>query len=244
MDVIKQLAKDFSYYFENFGQTLEMFDSELNSKLSYIYKTSEKLRFLSYLRDIAETEFKDHAPKCPNPENCSTNQSLENVLYAINQQYDDYFDTDSEFSLSEKPTIKFFTEGQYFDAFSAIMEIIKQAKKSIILVDGYVNANTLAFFPSKEPEIKLRILTYKKSLCTEFQRAADLYNKQYENLQVNSSKKFHDRFLVLDDEMFYHIGASIKDAGNKTFMFTKIEDEDVMDTIRKKIVQEWNDIYN
>lgn len=244
MDVIKRMAKDFSHNLENFGSTLEKFDGELTSKLIYINKTSEKLRFLSYLSDIAETEYQEHTRKCPNPENCGTNQSLENSLYAIKQQYDDYFENDSRVNFSEKPAMKFFIEGQYFDAFSAIKEIIKEAKNSIILVDGYVNADTLAFFPSKEPKIKLRILTDRKSFKVEFLRAVDLYNKQYENLQIESSKNFHDRFLVLDDKMFYHIGASIKDVGNKTFMFTKIEDSDIIDTIRKKLIQEWNNIYN
>ena len=244
MDVIKRMAKEFSYDFENFGSALANFDSELSSKLFYIKKTSEKLRFLSYLRDIAETEYKEHAPVCPNPDNCEINKSLENVLYAIKQQYDDYYKEDGGVNLSEKPAMQFFVEGQYFDAFSAIKEIIKKAETSIVLVDGFVNADTLAFFPGKEPKIKLRILTNSKSISTEFQRAMDLYNKQYENLQIESSKNFHDRFLVLDEKMFYHIGASIKDAGNKTFMFTKIEDEDIMDTIRKKIHKEWESIYN
>ncbi len=169
---------------------MELVDSEISSKLLYINKTSEKLRFLSYLRDIFETKYQEHAPKCSHPQTCSTNTSLENVLYAIKQQYDEYFEIDGDVNLSERPAMIFFTEGQYFDAFSAIKEIIKVAKNSIVLIDGYVNADTLAFFPSKEPEIKLRVLTDNKSLGSEFQRAIDLYNKQYENLVVNTSKNF------------------------------------------------------
>lgn len=244
MDVIKKMAKQFSGKLQKFGHTLEKFDSELSSKLIYINKSSEKLRFLSYLRDIAETEYKKHALVCQNPDSCLINQSLENVLYGINQQYDDYFEIEGSVNLTEKPAMNFFMEGQYFDAFTAIKEIIGKAEFSILLIDGYVNADTLAFFPGKEPKVKLRILTDKKSLNMEFQRAIDLYNKQYENLQTKVTKKYHDRFLIIDDKMFYHIGASIKDAGNKTFMFTKIEDKNIIDTIRKKINQEWNNIYN
>ena len=123
-------------------------------------------------------------------------------------------------------------------------EILKDAKKSIVLIDGYVNADTLAFFPGKEPEIKLRILTDSKCYSDDFKRAVELYNKQYGNLIIETSKNFHDRFLILDDKSFYHIGASIKDAGNKTFMFSKIEDENVIDTIRKKVNSEWSGVYN
>jgi hypothetical protein len=227
MDVIKKMAKDFSHNLTSFGYTLEKFDSELNSKLLYITKASEKLRFLSYLRDIAETQYQEHAPKCPDPKNCGTNQSLENALYAINQQYDEYIEIEGGVSNSEKPAMKFFTDGQYFDAFSSIKEIIKEAENSIVLVDGYVNTDTLAFFPSKEPKILLRILTSKNSINDEFKRAIELYNKQYMNLKIERSDNFHDRFLVIDDKQFYHIGASLKDAGNKTFMFTKVEDEDI-----------------
>lgn len=243
MDPIKRMAESFSYDLENFGFKLEKIDSEISSKLLYINKNGEKLRFLSYLRDIAETQYQEHAPHCNNPDSCGTNQALENVIYAINQQYDDYFEIEGGVSLIERPAMRFFVEGQYFDAFSAIKEIVKEAKKSIVLIDGYVNAETLAFFPGKEPQIKLRILTDSKSIREEFQRAINLYNKQYGNLSLETSKNFHDRFLVLDDQSFYHIGASIKDAGNKTFMFSKIEDENVIDTIRKKINLEWSEIY-
>jgi hypothetical protein len=196
------------------------------------------------LRDIAETKYQKHAPECSDPERCGTNQTLENVLYAIKQQYDEYYEIAGGVDLNEIPAMRFFTEGQYFDAFSAIRERIKEAEYSIVLVDGFLSVDTLAFFPGKEPKIKLRILTDSKSISSDFQRAVDLYNKQYENLRIESSKKFHDRFIVLDDKIFYHIGASIKDAGNKTFMFSKIEDENVIDTLRKKILQEWNNIYD
>ena len=244
MDPIRRMAESFSYNMESHGFSLEKIDSELNSKLIYINRNSEKLRFLSYLRDIAETEYKEHAPNCHNPENCGKNQALENVIYAIDQQYAEYVDSDNGISLTERPAMQFFVEGQYFDAFSAIKEILKEAKTSIVLVDGYVSSDTLAFFPGKEPTIKLRILTDKKSIGAEFERAKDLYNKQYGNLEINTSSNFHDRFLILDNQNFYHIGASIKDAGNKTFMFTKIEDESLKDTVRKKIESEWPKIYS
>jgi hypothetical protein len=127
MDVIKTLAKDFSHDYLGRGFSLEWYDSELSSKLLYISKSSEKLRFLSYLRDIVETSYKKHAIKCNNPERCDTNKSLEFALYAINQQYDDYFEMEGGVNLEERPAIKFFVNGQYYDAFSEILEIIKRA---------------------------------------------------------------------------------------------------------------------
>jgi hypothetical protein len=243
MDVIREMAKRFSQGLRMHTNSLEAFDGELNSKLIYINKTSEKLRYLSYLKDFIETMYQKHAKVCTNPDNCSENKAYEIALYSINQQYEVYYESFGGTDISEKPAMKFFKEGQYFDAFTAIKECIKEAKSSIVLIDGYVDANTLAFFPSKEPAIKLTIITKQKSVNEAFQRVIELYNKQYENLKIHISENYHDRFLIIDDKIFYHIGASIKDAGNKTFMFSKIEDEDIMNLIRNKLKSEWTDTF-
>ena len=244
MDVIKEMAKRFSHGFRMHTNSLEDFDSELNSKLIYINKTSEKLRYLSYLKDLIETMYQKHAKVCTNPDNCSENKSYEIALYSINQQYEDYYESIGGANISEKPAMQFFKEGQYFDAFTAIKECAKEAKSTITLIDGYVDANTLAFFPGKEPSIKLTIITKQKSVNEALNRATELYNRQYENLKFLVSENYHDRFLIIDDKDFYHIGASIKDAGNKTFMFSKIEDGDIMNLIRNKLKLEWADTFN
>lgn len=243
MDVIKDTAVRFAASFELHALSLEKFDSELNSKLLYINKSNEKLRFLSYLRDEVESKYKSHAKVCSDPEHCGKNRSFEIALYSITQQYDDYYEMEGGKIGSERPAISFFKEGQYFDAYSSIREVVKGAKQSIVLIDGYVDGDTLAFFPGKEPNIKLRILTKAKSTDASFSRTIELYNKQYGNLQIKACEKFHDRFLILDDKSFYHIGASIKDAGRKVFMYSNIDDEDIKNVIRKKLLEEWSDVY-
>lgn len=242
MDVIKEIAIRFSQGIRTHAVSLEKFDSQLNSKLIYISKNAEKLRFLAYLKDILETNYQRHAIVCKNPANCQENRCYEIALYSVQQQYDDYYKIEGGYSINEKSAMKFFVEGQYFDAFTAIKECIKEAKNSIILIDGYVDENTLAFFPGKEPSITLRILTKEKSITPTFKRAIELYNKQYGNLEIKTSENYHDRFLILDDKIFYHIGASIKDAGNKVFMYSKIEDSDIMNLIRSKLPFEWGNI--
>lgn len=240
MDVIKERAKEFSRTIRMHTLHLEDFDSELSSTLLYINKNSEKLRFLSYLKDIVEKMYQDHAKVCPNPGSCSENKSYEIALYSIQQQYDDYFEMEGGAQLQEKPAMYFFAEGKYFDAFTAIRECVKVAKKSIVLIDGYVDDSTLSFFPAKEPSIPLKILTKAKYFNdATLQRAAELYNRQYGNLIIKKSENYHDRFLIIDDSDFYHIGASIKDAGNKIFMFTRIEDEDIKESVRSKFKTEW-----
>ncbi|HNP19987.1 MAG TPA: hypothetical protein PKL31_16230 [Fulvivirga sp.] len=238
MDVIKRTADQFSDEFREYGSSLEKIDGELSSKLLYINKTGEKLRFLSYLNDIAEKKYKEHAPKCKDPETCGTNRYLENCLYAIRQQYDDYLEIEGASTFVEKPAMKFFNQGQYFDAFSAIKEIISNASISIILIDGYVDSNTLSLLPAKSPDVKMQILTTKKWDSPDFKRAVELYNKQYQNLQIFYSKDYHDRFLIIDNKDFYHFGASLKDAGNKAFMFSKIEDFEIQNLLMARLRKE------
>lgn len=242
MDVIKDMAINFCYGLHAKAFSLENFDNELNSKLIYITKQAEKIRFISYLNDIVETKYQAHMKVCTNPNNCSQNKEFEIALYSIKQQYDDY--NASGYDTSERLAMQFFSDGKYFDAFTAIKECVKLAKHSIILIDNYVDTYTLSFFSGKEPLIKLNIVTSKKSIKDDFLRATKLYNKQYENIFLGISENYHDRFLILDETVFYHIGASIKDAGNKVFMFSQIEDADVKELILKKFKIEWKEYIN
>jgi len=181
---------------------------------------------------------------CKNPDKCGENKAYDIALYGINQTYDDYCEREGGAIGNEVHAMQFFSEGQYFDAFTSIRERIKQAKLSIALIDNYVDENTLAFFPSKEPQIKLCIITKSKSINSVFDRATELYNKQYGNLSTLTSDNYHDRFLIIDDKTFFHIGASIKDAGNKTFMFSVIEDEDIKHLIRNKLQKDFPGTFN
>ena len=244
MDVLKDLAIKFPRR-ENlirYRPSLERFDSELNDALYTIRKDEEKLRFLGYLKDLYETSYQEHARVCKDPDTCSLHESHEIALYSINQQYDEFYEELGGVDIQEKPAMQYFVEGQYFDAYNALRECVKPAKRSIILIDGYVNADTIAFFPTKEPAVKLRILTNQNSLNDSFNLAVKVYNRQYTNLVVYTSNNYHDRFLIIDETDFYHIGASIKDAGNKKFMFSKIEDEGVKETIIGSLKKEWKDV--
>ena len=239
MDVIKEEAKKFCRGVE-FIRDLEKFDGELSSKLFYNNRDIEKLRFLAYLKDIVESNYQEHAKVCKDTDHCSANKAYEIALYSIRQQFDNLQQHNNDFTLKEKPAMIFFTEGKQFDAFTTIRECVKKAKISITLIDGYIDENTLIFFEGKEPTIQLNILTKSASMLKLTQRAIELYNKQYENLEVKISENYHDRFLIIDDKHFFHIGASIKDAGNRVFMYSTIEDVDLIQSVRDKFYNEWN----
>lgn len=168
-------------------------------------------------------------------------QSLELASKALD---DDFFGEIEEPHAVEIPSMKLtregvFFAGQYFDAFQKVTEIVSQAKKSIKIIDGYIDDRVLNILTSKSPSVQVEILTLKASCPPALLTAAQTFNRQYKNLSIRTSASFHDRFIIIDDTEFYHFGASIKDLGNRGFMFSLIEEPDVIDALRKKFSQEW-----
>ncbi|MDQ1264749.1 MAG: DNA-binding protein [Campylobacterota bacterium] len=112
-----------------------------------------------------------------------------------------------------------FYNGEIFDAYLFATNLIKKAKENIILVDNYIDETTLALF-SNNKNIKIEI--YTQNISKPLLLAVEKYNKQYSNIELKNLTKFHDRFLLIDNNELYHIGASLKDLGNKTFAFSKL----------------------
>ena len=117
---------------------------------------------------------------------------------------------------------KIFFDGQIYDAFSLITTIIKKAKKEIILIDGYVDVDTLNILAKKNIGVDVRIYTYASAQLTN--KDAANFNAQYPTLTLKKTQVFHDRFIILDGKTAYHVGASIKDAGKKCFGISLLED--------------------
>ena len=113
-----------------------------------------------------------------------------------------------------------FYNGQIFDAHNFVSDLIRSAKKSIVLIDNYVNDTTLTLFSKNQKvDITIHTNTITKSLKLDLEK----YNKQYKKIALKTTKDFHDRFLILDNKEVYHIGASLKDLGKKVFAFSKME---------------------
>lgn len=121
---------------------------------------------------------------------------------------------------------KIFFDGHIYDAFSLITTIIKKAKKEIILIDGYVDVDTLNILAKKNTGVDVRIYTYASAQLSN--RDVTTFNAQYPTLTVKKTQVFHDRFIILDGKTAYHIGASIKDAGKKCFGISLIDDPGVV----------------
>ena len=134
--------------------------------------------------------------------------------------------------LNEKEKINaIFYEGQIYDAYSLLIDIFKEAKKEIIIIDNYADKSILDMITNLKVEVT--IVTRKFNLLKDID--IKKYNRQYHNLKVIYSDKFHDRFVILDKKVLYHSGASFKDLGNKCFAINKIEDNEYLKNILKKI---------
>ena len=136
--------------------------------------------------------------------------------------------------LNEKEKINaIFYEGQIYDAYLLLIDIFKEANEEIIIIDNYADKSILDMITNLN--VKVIIVTRKFNLLKDID--IKKYNRQYHNLKVIYSDKFHDRFVILDKKVLYHSGASFKDLGNKCFAINKIEDNEYLKNILKKIKQ-------
>jgi flagellar capping protein FliD len=114
-----------------------------------------------------------------------------------------------------------FFNGQIFDAHTFVSDLIRKATKSIIVIDNYIDDSTLTLL-SKNQNVDITLYTH--TVTKALKQDIEKYNKQYRKLDVKTNKNFHDRFLIIDEQEVYHIGASLKDLGKKVFGFSKIQD--------------------
>ncbi|MEA4976082.1 MAG: RhuM family protein [Paludibacter sp.] len=148
--------------------------------------------------------------------------------YVFNQRFEKIerrlHEHDQKFDLLIKTTLPpnegIFYDGQIFDAYKFVADLIRSAKKSIILIDNYIDESVLMIFSKRIKGVKATI--YTSVISDSFRLDVEKYNAQYEPVEVRIFKKSHDRFLIIDQGVVYHIGASLKDLAKKWFAFSKI----------------------
>lgn len=160
-------------------------------------------------------------------------ERLTNVEYKL-LEHDKKFDKIFN-ELQEKEEIKqkIFFEGQIYDAYSLIIDIIKKANKKIIIIDNYIDDSILKMLTKKNKNVEVIIITSNKSNIQNID--IKKFNKEYPSLKVAKTDKFHDRFILLDNKEMYHLGASIKDLGKKCFAISKVENKEIIELIKKVI---------
>lgn len=149
--------------------------------------------------------------------------------YVLNSRIDriekKIFEHDQKFDLLIKtslpPNEGIFYDGQIFDAWKFAADLVKSARKSIVLIDNYIDESVLHLLAKRNKKVEAKIFTSK--ISAELKKDIEKFNAQYEPVEVKIFSKSHDRFLIIDNETVYHIGASLKDLAKKWFAFSKIE---------------------
>ena len=129
-------------------------------------------------------------------------------------------------ALEVKPKIpnqKIFYDGEVFDAYVFVADIIKSAKSSIVLIDNFVDETVLMLLSKRASTCKATI--YTKTISKQLQLDLKKHNEQYSHVEIKKFNASHDRFLIIDEKEIYHIGASLKDLGKKWFGFSKMDRE-------------------
>ena len=119
------------------------------------------------------------------------------------------------------PVEGIFYDGQIFDAYAQIVSLIKQAKHSIVLIDNYINVDTLTMLSNRDTNVSATI--YTRQLSQQQQLDVQRHNQQYPPITINTCQQNHDRFLIVDD-VVYLFGASLKDAGKKLFAYLRMQE--------------------
>lgn len=137
---------------------------------------------------------------------------------------------------------QFFPAHSEYDAYVTIRDLFATAVSEIVVVDAYIGSSLLLTLRSlTRPNVSVKILTAARNLKPDFLPELTAFNKQVSHIaiEVRTTGDFHDRFIAIDDAAFYHVGASIKDAGNRAFMISRIEDQPIVENVRQAITQAW-----
>lgn len=165
--------------------------------------------------------------------NAQVFERLTNVEYKMiehDKKFDEVFD---ELQRNKKEEFKqqVFFNGQIYDSYSLIIDIIKIAQEKILIIDNYIDDSILKMLAKKNKNVEVVILTSEKSNISKLD--IEKFNKEYSTLKLAKTNKFHDRFMIIDNKELYHIGASLKDLGKKCFAISKIEDKEYLEKISK-----------
>jgi hypothetical protein len=137
--------------------------------------------------------------------------NLENDMQVVKSKFKDY----------EPQQNHIFYNGQIFDAYLFVSDIIKSAKSSIKLIDNYIDESTLVLFTKRDAKVDMKV--YTKAISKQLKLDLEKHNAQYPKIDIEIFDLSHDRFLIIDEKDIYHFGASLKDLGKKWFAVSKMD---------------------
>ena len=156
--------------------------------------------------------------------------SIENKLIEHDQKFNKLF---TALENNKLPQRGVYFDGQVYDAYQFVSDVIKNAKSSIILIDNYIDDSILTLFSKRKKNVTATI--YTASISKQLRLDLEKHNAQYPEVKAELFKQSHDRFLIIDEKELYHIGASLKDLGKKWFAFSRMDSlcKDVLSKIKK-----------
>jgi hypothetical protein len=146
-------------------------------------------------------------------------ERIEQRLSLHDENFNKIFQAIEQKSTPQKQHI--FYDGQIFDAYLFVSDIIKSAKSSIKLIDNYADESTLVLFTKRDENVSMKI--YTQNFSKQLKLDLEKHNAQYPNIEIQKFELSHDRFLIIDHSQVYHFGASLKDLGKKWFAVSKMD---------------------
>lgn len=156
--------------------------------------------------------------------------NIEYKLLCYDKKFEEIF---NQFQLKENFKQNIFFQGQIWESYNLIVNIIKRAQNQILIIDNYIDDSILEMLSKKKKGVEAVILTSNNSNILKLD--VQKFNKEYPTLKIARTDKFHDRFIVIDSKELYHCGASLKDLGKKCFGINRIEDVDYIEKLNDKV---------
>jgi len=241
LTALKENVSFWLYKFYN-GRAQQYDTKNVGDLFSRYDVISQKLRSRnpSYFGDLPERDFKSSGTTDFGGRGAFFRYQLEALFADIQFCIDILSGLESIDIPSMKVTREgIFFAGQFYDAIQRVGEILSGAKKSVVIIDSYFDEKVLELLTAKNKKVKVEILTRRVEPALRTKAIA--FNQQYGKLNIRTSNAFHDRFIIIDENDFYHFGTSVdKHIGNRGFMFSRIEEPEIIKSLFKRFNQEWS----
>lgn len=194
-------------------RNIEHYNLDVVISVGYRVKSNRGVQFRMWANKV----LKDHLLK-----GYSVNSRINRIEDKVDLLSKKVNEIDFEIHTSLTPKQGVFFDGQVFDAYAFVADILKQAKQSIIVIDNYIDESVLVMLSKRSKNVIATIYTQpSKHLDLDIKK----HNQQYDKIEIKPLNKSHDRFIIIDEKEVYHLGASLKDLGKKWFAFSKMEME-------------------
>ena len=205
------------------NRIIEFYNLDMVLSLGYRVKSSRGIKFRRWSNEI----LKQYLLK-----GYSVNARILSLEHQLSEQGSQIQELRSKidfFVRSSLPPVEgIFYDGQIFDAYVHVVSLIKQAKRSVVLIDNYIDETTLTMLSKRDVNVTAAI--YTRQLSQQQQLDVQRHNQQYPPITIYVTQHNHDRFLIIDD-VVYIFGASLKDAGKKLFAYIKMEETSAKDLL-------------